>query len=221
MREINDLVQLRHSLIDFYELFTNVPFYVDPEISEEDDANNRRTDTYYEQVDGWIENVHKRLKVAYGNLGACYTHQLTDSIVLSLQFIENSLDAFANDSLPRLRDIAKEQDIGKYVGSIKQNCEVLDNNPDIRNFASHTNSANKPYSVNEDLCQITMSGEVHETTSEAARMACLLSNTPGEWVSMSKSGFSKPSQVKSKLPPPLLKMIESSSGKGYRLRISK
>jgi hypothetical protein len=55
---------------------------------------------------------------------------------------------------------------------------------------------------------------------EAARMLQVLCDAKGEWVAMYKNGFTKPSDTKKSLPAELCDLIESESGKGYRLRQS-
>lgn len=75
-----------------------------------------------------------------------------------------------------------------------------------------------PYDVDLEICRITVGGKSYGVAPEVARMARLLVDAEGEWVPMSKNGFSKPSGTKKKLPIELRLMIETDKGKGYRLR---
>lgn len=72
--------------------------------------------------------------------------------------------------------------------------------------------------VDLDRNRIVIDGTEYFTTGETARMARLLVDHQGEWVAMSKHGFTKPSEVKRRLPAPLLARVEAEKGKGYRLR---
>lgn len=71
--------------------------------------------------------------------------------------------------------------------------------------------------VNEELSQIRYDGEYYDVSAEGARMVKLLAEHLGEWVAMAKNNFTKPSEVKKKLPGPIRDLIESQKGKGYRI----
>lgn len=81
-------------------------------------------------------------------------------------------------------------------------------------------ATNSPPGIQVDLQRnrIVIDGTEFLTTGETARMAQLLLDQQGEWVAMSKHGFTKPSEVKRRLPAPLLDRVEAEKGKGYRLR---
>ena len=71
--------------------------------------------------------------------------------------------------------------------------------------------------VDHDLLQIRYQGKVHSVSSEEARMIQLLIDNSGEWVSMEKNDFSKPSDTKKKLPDEIRELITTEKGKGYRI----
>lgn len=48
-------------------------------------------------------------------------------------------------------------------------------------------------------------------------MVKLLVEHKGEWVAMAKNDFSKASEVKKSLPERIRSLIESETGKGYRI----
>jgi len=74
------------------------------------------------------------------------------------------------------------------------------------------------YEVNEEFSQIRIDDKLYDVSGEAARMAKLLLDNETEWVSMKNHGFTKPSEVKKKLPEAVLNLIETEKGKGYRLK---
>jgi len=75
-----------------------------------------------------------------------------------------------------------------------------------------------PFKVDVALSQIRIDGAAIDVSSGAARMAEILLDSDGEWVSMREHDFSKPSETKKALPASVLKLIETEKGKGYRLK---
>ena len=71
--------------------------------------------------------------------------------------------------------------------------------------------------VDDKLLQIRYDGETHAVSSEGARMVKLLVDCFGEWVPMAQNDFSKPSDVKKKLPEQIKSLIKAEKGKGYRI----
>jgi len=64
---------------------------------------------------------------------------------------------------------------------------------------------------------VSVDGNSHVVTAEQKRMMQLLVEANGHYIAMSKTDFSKPSKLKNGLPEQLRHLIESESGKGYRL----
>jgi len=55
-------------------------------------------------------------------------------------------------------------------------------------------------------------------SKRAVKLFKAVQSARGEWVAINKKSISKPSDVTEKLPAPLATLLESRSGKGYRLR---
>lgn len=72
--------------------------------------------------------------------------------------------------------------------------------------------------VDDRLLQVRYACEVHNVTWEQARLLKALIDANGDWVSASSLGITKASEVKNQLPNALRDLIESSPGKGYRLK---
>jgi hypothetical protein len=73
--------------------------------------------------------------------------------------------------------------------------------------------------VNLALNQIRHNGECHDVTAKGARLVdCLVKAWP-DWFPTEKNGFTKASVIKKSFPAPIRELIETESGKGYRLKI--
>lgn len=75
-----------------------------------------------------------------------------------------------------------------------------------------------PYTVDSKALLLHVDGQAETVTAEGARMAQILLDADGEWVSMRDHEFTKPSEVKGKLPEAVQDLIETAKGKGYRLK---
>jgi len=75
--------------------------------------------------------------------------------------------------------------------------------------------------VNKDLCQVRYRDKCHDVTESQSMGIDALVRAKGDWVSWSGLGISKPSEVKEGLPQELQELIETSSGKGYRMVLPK
>ncbi|MCC6492589.1 MAG: hypothetical protein IT424_06170 [Pirellulales bacterium] len=74
------------------------------------------------------------------------------------------------------------------------------------------------FEVDEEASYVRFEGRAYSVRPEGARMLRLLLRANGEWVSMRRHDFSKPSEVKKAIPEPIQKLIETGKGKGYRLK---
>jgi hypothetical protein len=72
--------------------------------------------------------------------------------------------------------------------------------------------------LNKQLCQVRYAGRCYDVSANAFLMFELLIEADGDWVPLEKRGISKPSDTKNSLEPQLQALIESSPGKGHRLK---
>lgn len=72
--------------------------------------------------------------------------------------------------------------------------------------------------VNTRLRHVRHRGKVYDLTSNQAKLLKALVGANGDWVSMSGLGIKKPSEAKNNLPEAIKQLIETESGKGYRLK---
>jgi hypothetical protein len=85
-------------------------------------------------------------------------------------------------------------------------------------FPSATRYVTGGLDINMELSQARWNGKSHDLTARQASALKALLNADGDWVSLSGLSITKPSAVMGRLPAEIRALIESKSGKGYRLK---
>ena len=94
----------------------------------------------------------------------------------------------------------------------------IDEDQDIDENGGHIQRSWKErLQVDQEKSIVTLDEEPYALTGDNLLMIKILLEADGDWVAMRKHGISTPIRIKKSLPSKLQDIIETSSGKGYRL----